>query len=165
MARLGLTDRDRTRLWLAGVAGAGAFVTYTLFHTWASRKTNRGGLKPEPEALGKDSELYYLFVQLDEYRKNNDAAFRRALNSADQLIFLKEQLRNKKIRPSIYDVPDALVYKASCEKALMAFVKSTNARSRRDNTEEQTAKIHIIVEHMFECLKSRFKSVEQLSQF
>ena len=155
-----LTRGDTKDVLTWGAGGFAVGILYQLGCVWVKQKTNTQDLDPPTEALNEDAELFALFCQLQAYRKLNEAAFRRAVDDADRLVFLHTQLRNTEVKASLTDRPNAfLFFKNAVYNLELLFDSSFKHPMPRIPVE-----VHRLYLLIFASLETHWNSVLHLTQ-
>ena len=120
--KLGGSDAKDIILW--GTGGLAAAVLYQFAAIWVRQKTNVQDLTPLTEALYKDRVLFNFFCQLKHYRYIDEKCFKRAVNNADRLVLLSQQISD--VGPSIQDRQVAYSLMNETLKNLEGMLQSAN---------------------------------------
>jgi len=94
------------------------------------------------DAIGSDLELYVLLAKLQKFHNLNESAFYKAVENIDRLLYLRLQLQNGSIEPTLRDRPLAFNYYQNAIGHLESFVHSS-----RDHIE---AHIPVLVYSLYE---------------
>jgi len=155
-----LTGGDSRDLMAWGAGGLAAGCLYQITAIWAKQKTNVQDLSPATEALCDDSELFALFCQLQEYRTVSELHFRRAVDSADRLLFLHAQLRSEKVQATLSDRPNAFLYLKYAVFHLEALFDKAQAHP----ISRVPVEIHRLYVLIFESMEKHWNAILHLTQ-
>lgn len=143
--------------------GAGGLVTgmlYQLSCIWIKQSTNVQELNPLTEAICEDHELFSLFCQLQEYRNLSETFFRRAVDDADRLVFLRLQLQSKTVQPSLEDRPNAFLYFKNAVRSLEKLFEL----SKKHALPRVPVEVHRLYLLIFTCLESHWNAILHATQ-
>ena len=121
---LDLSSPELKSVVLMGMVGMTGGVIYQLASTFIKQSSDAVKLDPETEALQLNSDLLNLFVQLAEFRKFNETAYRKAVIAADELVLRAKNVQSKSIVPCLDDLTEALAMKFDVMKQLRNMSKS-----------------------------------------
>lgn len=153
-----LSSTDARNLVKFGIGGLTAGLLYQLSHVWIGQRINLENLHPTPEAIHKDPELFELFCKLQKHRQFAEKEFRRAVDDADRLLYLRYAIAEGQTKPMLEDRTTAFVYyKIACDRLWEMVEKCSQDDSGA--TAEVTVAVHILYTKIHDALTSHFKAV------
>lgn len=154
-----MNNRKLKQIATYGCIGAVGGVAYTIVNSYARMKFNVGELNPRTEALIDNTEMFNLFVRLQEYRDISEKHFRRAVDLSDRLMFLHQQLLKQEIQPTHEDRVRAFVYFKETKKNLEALVR----RAKDTKSTKVPVYVHELYKKIHACLESTWGSVMRMT--
>lgn len=142
----------RLGMYTLGTASLGPIIT-------AAMSAPAVGLEIKTVALGMDYELYTLFRRLQDLRGKHKE-FAHAVENADRLLFLHNQLRHKRVQPLVHDRADAFIYTSECQYSLFLLSKEANQKDSPRNA----VIIHRLYELIFAALNRHVLEIFRLTR-
>jgi hypothetical protein len=153
------TRGDVLGIAMWGLAGLVASSTYKGASLWLEKRNSRCDLHPATNGLCEDVALYSLFCGLQKHRGLDEAAFRRAVDCSDRLVYLDLQLSNGNATASVDDGPLAFSHFKAAEGHLERLLD----RAKKESAEVEVC-VHTAYAQIYDALKKHLLNVMKLSK-
>jgi hypothetical protein len=140
-----------------GLTGLVCFGLYQVGTVYFYQSTDEVKLSVETDELHKHPEFMHLFVQLDQRKEVDVAAFTDAVNLTDDLLAQVSQIQKGVVVPTMADMLEAQTFKNTADRQVVRMYRS----SRSQGNPRRAAELLRIREKLYPLLVRAYTSVQR----